>query len=102
MTLPISFFRRRCFRLPGFNLAPLAFEVDPTAGEEELLLDRVISRSGDRPGVVAIAAPMPTPGQLRASIERHLRAAEAAPADEPPDARSELRDALAELRRSIG
>ena len=100
MTLAIPLLRRRNFPLPAFDLAPLAFEMAET--EDELLLDRVVSRPGDSQAVVMLGAPMPTPGQLHASIERHLRAAERAPEDAPPDARDELRNALAELRRSIG
>ena len=100
MTLTLPLFRRRKLPLPAFNLAPLAFEM--AEAEDELLLDRVVSRPGNSPGVVALGAPMPTPGQLQASIERHLREAKRASEDAPQDARDELRNALAELRRSIG
>lgn len=100
MTLAIPLLRRRRFPLPAFDLAPLAFEM--AGAEDELLLDRVVTRPVESPHIVALGAPMPTPGQLRESIERHLRAAEGAPEAPPPDARDELRNALAELRRSIG
>lgn len=100
MTLATPLLRRRRFQLQAFDLAPLAFEMG--GADDELLLDRVVSRPGDSPGVVALGAPMPTPGELQASIDRHLRAAERAPEFASPDARDELRNALAELRRSIG
>ena len=91
---------RRQFRLAPFDLAPLAFEMESDWEEGELLLDRVVTRSADQPGVVALGAP--TPGQLHASIERHLRSSERPAAPAAADARDELRDALAELRRSLG
>ena len=91
---------RRHFRLREFDLAPLAFEMDADTEEGELLLDRVVSRSDDQPGVVALAAP--TAGELHASIERHLRSADRPCKPPETDARDELRDALAELRRSLG
>lgn len=100
MTLAIPLLRRRKLPLPAFDLAPLAFEMAAT--DDELLLDRVVSRPGESPDVVALSAPMPTPGQLHASIESHLRTAERAPEAAATDARDELRNALAELRRSIG
>jgi hypothetical protein len=79
---------RRNFPIPQFDLAPLAFE---------------LSRApADAPGDTA---PLPgTPGEMRESIERHLRLVRSE--DEQPlleqDAVNELRDAIAELRRSLG
>ena len=100
MAFLTRFFPRRHFRLSEFDLAPLAFEMESDWEEGELLLDRVVSRSADRPGVVALAAP--TAGELHASIERHLRSSDRQCKPAEPDARDELRDALAELRRSLG
>lgn len=93
-------FPRRQFRLPEFDLAPLAFEMARTSGNE-LLLDRVVTRTEDDPKIVALAPPMPTAGELCASIERHLRATDRPPAPQPAEAVDELRNALADLRRSL-
>lgn len=92
--MPIDLLRpRRAFSLPEFELAPLDF-----AAEDELVLDDVVASIGPEPERSALAA-VPTPGELRQSIERHLRAVELPkPA---ADATDELRDALAQLRRSI-
>ena len=91
---------RRNFRLSEFDLEPLAFELTAHLEEGELLLDRMISRNEQTPGVIALAAP--TAGELHASIERHLQASERLSQPAAPDAREELREALAELRRSLG
>ena len=91
---------RRNFRLSEFDLEPLAFEMTADGEEGELLLDRMISRSEQAPGIVALAAP--TAGELHASIERHLRASQRLLEPSAPDAREELRDALVDLRRSLG
>lgn len=93
-------FSRRHFRLSDFDLAPLAFEMESDWEEGELLLDRVVSRNAGQPGVVVLAAP--TAGELHASIERHLGSRRGAPETLNNDAREDLRDALAELRRSLG
>jgi hypothetical protein len=91
---------RRQFRLPEFDLAPLAFEMSQ-ASDDELLLDRIVTRTENEPKIVALAPPVPTAGELRASIERHLRATGRPPAPQPADAVDELRNALADLRRSL-
>lgn len=72
-----------------FDVAPLEFE-----DEDELLLDRPVSRDGAR--VVRLFEPLPTPGELHQTIERHLGGTA-----RPADASGELQDALAELRRAI-
>lgn len=100
MHLMLSPWSRRQFSLPPFELAPLEFE--PQAGEplDELLLDEVVASDARDADAVPVMQPMPTAGELRDSIERHLRGArQSAPA---VDAADELREALAELRRSIG
>lgn len=80
-------FARRSFPLPPFEVVPLEFDEDCAAGE--LLLDQP----------AAPPCAVPTAGELRESIERHLRGAGAgAPRS---DAADELRDALAELRRTL-
>lgn len=79
MALLTRIFARQPFSLPDFALAPLEFETGPGA----------------------LAEPqMPTPGELRERIELHLNGG--APAIAGTDAAAELRDALLELRRSLG
>jgi hypothetical protein len=79
---------RREFPLAQFDLAPLAFELQRTPADE-----------------VGETAPLPrTPGEMRESVERHLRLVRAE--DDLPlleqDAVDELREAISELRRSLG
>lgn len=91
--------QRSQFSLPPFELAPLEFEVEAGEPLDELLLDEVVASIGRDADAVAVTQPMPTAGELRDSIERHLRGSRhGAPA---VDAADELRQALAELRRSI-
>jgi len=90
----------REYSLPPFDLAPLAFELQ-SLEEGELLLDRVVSPGDGQANVVALSGPVPTAGELRESIERHLdNGRDVEPT--PVDAVDELRSALAELRRSLG
>lgn len=69
---------RRGFALPSFEPAPLEFEAE---------LDEPLTRS-------ALEA-----GQLGAPTERHLRAVQDS---RPVDAAAELRQALFQIRRSLG
>ena len=82
---------RRQFPLAQFDLAPLAFELGHAGGEEQV-------------ETTAQASHPITPGEMRESIERHLSLVR--PKDDSPlleqDAVDELREAIAELRRSIG
>ncbi len=91
MTFLIRLLAHREFSLPEFNLAPLAFELGCSPDDE---------LAGTTPSAPASRSP----GEIRESIERHLRLVRAE--DDPPlleqDAVDELRDALAELRRSLG
>ena len=66
---------------------------------EELVLDDVLGELREDSRVVRLfdASAMPTPGQLRARIDRHLGQATGA----SPDASAALHEALAELRRSL-
>ncbi|MFL6733497.1 MAG: hypothetical protein ACJ8EY_02245 [Sphingomicrobium sp.] len=66
----------------------------------ELLLEDVLGEIGPESRVVRLFDPalMPTAGQLHSKIERHL---EAQKADSYPDAAQALKDALADLRRSL-
>ena len=96
MALFDRFSFRRGFSLPGFELAPLEFEPE---GADELLLHEVVASIGELPGPAAPPAAWPTAGELHQSIERHLRASTAQAQADPV---GELRDALAQLRRSIG
>lgn len=71
----------------------------PSDAVDELVLDDVLAQLGEGSRVVRLfdASGMPTPGQLRARIDRHL--GQAAPVS--PDASAALHEALAELRRSL-
>jgi hypothetical protein len=92
---------RRSFRLSDFDLQPLAFEMCARPDDGTLVLDRPVARSDDS-NVIALGQPIPTAGELRDSIERHLRSTrDGDPARSPPDPVDELREALADLRRSL-
>ena len=88
--------RRGRFRLPQFDLAPLRFALEEEP--EELLLDAPLATPGQAP-VQHLVRPNSTPGELVNSIERHLESRRANP---PADAAEELKNALADLRRSLG
>lgn len=72
----------------------------PAAAEEPMVLDDILAELGPDARVVRLFDPaaMPTPAQMRAKIDRHLQDKNSAA---PPDASSQLFEALAELRRSI-
>jgi len=74
----------------------------PVAEEEPLLLDDVLAEMGPDSRVVRLfdRKAMPTPGQLRSRIDRHLDDHRAPEAD-AQDASQALLDALAELRQSL-
>jgi hypothetical protein len=69
-------------------------------GADELVLDDILANLGEDSRVVRLfdASAMPTPGQLRARIDRHLGQTKP---DGLPDASAALHDALAELRLSL-
>jgi hypothetical protein len=71
------------------------------SAEDELILDDILAKLGSDSRVVRLFEPgaMPTPGQLNARIESHLRQASAPPA--PADASEALFEALTQLRRSL-
>jgi hypothetical protein len=74
----------------------------PAIGEaSELLLDDVLAELAPDARVVRLfdRAAMPTPGELSARIDQHLRAGRGAAGSE--DASQALHDALAGLRRSL-
>jgi hypothetical protein len=109
------------FSLPGFELQPFDDAADgellltdehrlaPTEllltdadrVTDELMLDDVLAELGTDSRVVRLfdRLAMPTPGELRERIDRHLAHGPTVPA--PPDASQALHDALAELRRSL-
>ena len=103
----------REFALGEFAAADLAFEeldelllteadkVDSSTGDDELVLDDVLADPGEDSRVVRLfdASAMPTPGQLRARIDRHLGQTRAP--GKAPDAKAALHEALAELRLSL-
>ena len=72
-----------------------------TAPDDTLVLDDVLAELGPDSRVVRLFDPdaMPTPGDLKDRIERHL--GEAGSGSAPPDASQALHEALAELRRSL-
>jgi hypothetical protein len=103
--------------LPAFDLALLAFPESPgellltevhvpaagpseVVGGDELLLDDVFVALGPDSRVVRLfdPPPLPTAGELGASIDRHLQSQRKVA---PPDASQALSDALTELRRSL-
>lgn len=91
----------RQFSLPDFVPSSLAFDGATAEELDELLLDRVVTAIHDQPNVTALAGPIPTAGELRARIDRHLGAAsDAAGATASSTALDELRSALTEIRRS--
>lgn len=69
--------------------------------DEPLVLDDILAEIGPDARVVRLFDPsaMPTPGQLRARIDRHLEDCD--PTAGLVDASQALYDALAELRRSL-
>jgi hypothetical protein len=72
---------------------------DVHGAPQSLLLDDALAAPDPDSRVVRLfdAAAMPTPGELKARIDRHL----AGPPAAPPDASQALFDALADLRRSL-
>jgi hypothetical protein len=68
---------------------------------DELVLDDILAELGPDSRVVRLFDPaaMPTPGQLNARIERHLRGTPSPAA--PADASQALYEALSELKRSL-
>lgn len=69
--------------------------------EDVLVLDDILTELGDELRVVRLfdASTMPSPGQLKARIDRRLDRTHSQGA--PPDASEALHEALAELRRSL-
>ncbi len=69
------------------------------ADADELVLDDVLARLEDFSRVVRLfdRSAMPTPGELKSRIDRHLETPTAA----PPDASQALHDALSQLRRTL-
>lgn len=84
-------------------VAPADADVAASAPEraDELLLDDVLAELGPDSRVVRLFDPaaMPTPGEMRSRINRHLRSAPNQPTQ--PDASEALNAALADLRRSL-
>ena len=100
----------RHFKVSDFVIQPgasaaipelLLTEADLHLPDGELILDDILAEIGPDARVVRLFDPaaMPTPGQLKERIDRHLD--EGGPPDAPPDASQALYDALAELRRSL-
>jgi len=81
-----------------------ADRVDAGDGSEhvdELVLDDVLAKLEDLSRVVRLfdASAMPSPGELKHRIDRHLDGP--SPSSPPPDASQALHDALSELRRTL-
>jgi hypothetical protein len=87
--------------LEHYKAAPAPEEAADNPSEEPLLLDDVLAELGPGSRVVSLFDPeaMPTPGQLKSRIDRHLQPGETASGSS--DAGQALHEALAELRRSI-
>lgn len=103
------------FELVAFDTAPLPEVTDLDelvltdadrldAGDQsehvdELVLDDVLAKLEDLSRVVRLfdASAMPSPGELKSRIDRHLDGA----SSPPPDASQALHDALSELRRNL-
>jgi len=100
------------FLLPAFDPAPLpaaepaeeliltdSDRLDHSQVADELVLDDVLARLEDFSRVVRLfdRSAMPTPGELKSRIDRHLET----PASAPPDASQALHDALSQLRRTL-
>ena len=94
------------FRLAGFDpcdLEPAELLLSNPdrieADSDELVLDDALPPADPDSRVVRLfdVSAMPTPGELKARIDRHL----AGPQPAPPDATQALFDALAELRSSL-
>lgn len=100
------------FIVPDFTLPELEERSDelmlterhepPVPDEEPLLLDDILTEMGPDSRVVRLfdRKAMPTPGQLRSRIDRHLDD-HRIPEAEAQDASQALSDALAELRQSL-
>ena len=98
------------YRLPSFDIPDwsdvLAEDVLELTEPEPLLLED-IAPMADR-GVIRMfpMAPIPTPGELKQRIDAHLGGAGPREDDNvvllSPDASAALRNALAELKRSLG
>lgn len=88
---------------PSAAEQPVAAVRDAAAGAvaDELLLDDPLPPPAEQSRVVQLFGErrLPTPGELQASIARHLER-NGAPVDQP-DAAAALSAALAELRRSL-
>ena len=101
----------RKFGLRDFGFEPLECQDEPllldTPHEEPLLLDDPLVEPSDDSRVVRLFAsqPLPTPGQLKERIDRHLATGAMHVVHEfegpAPDAADALYAALADLRRSL-
>ena len=104
----------RTFALEPFDTAPLpesdeliltdADRLESAERSEpgnELVLDDVLAKLEDFSRVVRLfdASKMPSPGELKSRIDRHLDGT--SPSSPPPDASQALHDALSELRRTL-
>jgi hypothetical protein len=101
--LPVSVFDVRDIDMAGPSELLLTEPSAPAAERsvsEPLLLDDVLSELAPDSRVVRLFDPaaMPTAGELKSRIDRHL---DRQASDHPGDAVQALHDALAELRRSL-
>jgi hypothetical protein len=90
---------KREFRLPPFELVPLEFDAVGDEQPGELLLDEAVAILASAAAEDSEGLAMPTPRELKASIEHHLR--DDSENRTRSDAAEELRNALAELRRAV-
>ena len=76
-------------------------QTPPCDADDELVLDDILAELGEESRVVRLfdRSAMPTPGQLRTRIDRHLNQAQSQEASS--DASEALHEALAKLRHSL-
>ena len=97
------------FALPGFEPAGIELSDEllltevyspPSSGDDELVLEDILAKLSGDSRVVRLFDPaaVPTPGQLKAQIDRHL---DSNPGVQGYDASHALHEALDELRRSL-
>jgi hypothetical protein len=91
----------RAAPVPIFDVREIEAVAESAPAEEPLLLDDILAELGPDSRVVRLfdRAAMPTPGELKARIDRHLEFDGGSA--QPANASEALHDALAELRRSL-
>jgi hypothetical protein len=101
--LPVAIFDVRDIEPvePSELLLTERYVAPPTPAEEPFVLDDILAKLGSDSRVVRLFDPaaMPTPGEMKSSIDRHLDGDQSS--QRSADAAQALHEALAELRRSL-